>query len=308
MVQITHTPHANERQTVAIDTTWFGYLSDESGVYNRASGYLEDYVSHHEKVVLLNDGDELIMHIDSSTAEIDSTLVDSIFTRPVIKTRGITHFQSNYGRNILSYHSAPRAGKYIQNLKEDGKNNFYVGTLQPKEEKVPKPTKYAVSKFAKDRLKTRIQNELEEQINRITKTEKEKNETTPNPNPIKENPEADKIDIDNYLFQTEFDDVEEPAERLVVIEDEVIQQQPDVAQKIKNLFKEESGTHLFRPARIIPYRLKFRTDFLTTNLDNNLLFTGLSSFAGTPDAGQGNAQAVGNDALTRSLSPAADML
>lgn len=37
----------------------------------------------------------------------------------------------------------------------------------------------------------------------------------------------------------------------------------------------------FNPGRIIPYRLKFRSDFFSTTLDNNLLFDGLESFAGT---------------------------
>ena len=308
LVQITETPFANERRPVAMDTTWFGFLSDESGVYNRSSGYLEDYISHYERVVLLNDGDELIMHIDSSVTSLDSTLVDSIFTRPVVKTRGITHFQSNYDRNILSYHTAPKSGKYVQNLRVDGKNNFYLGTLQPESIEVPKPTKFAASQFAQERLKNRIKGELEEQINRINNNQQEENPSENEDQPKPEKPETDKIDIDNYLFQTEFDEVEKPADRLVIIEDEIIQQQPEVAKKLKNLFKEEEGAHLFRPARIIPYRLKFRTDFVTTNMDNSLLFNGLSSYAGTPDAGQGNAQSIGNDALTRSLSPAAGIL
>jgi len=39
----------------------------------------------------------------------------------------------------------------------------------------------------------------------------------------------------------------------------------------------------FRPARITPYRLKFRTDFVTTQVDNSLLFGGLDTYAGTGD-------------------------
>ncbi len=36
------------------------------------------------------------------------------------------------------------------------------------------------------------------------------------------------------------------------------------------------------PSRIVPYRLRFRSDFFSTTLDNNLLFEGLESFAGSP--------------------------
>ena len=241
LVRVTETPFANESQPVAIDSTWFGFLSDESGVHNRVSGFLEDYVAFHEKVVLLNDGDELLMHVDSSTAAIDSTLIDSIYIRPVIKTRGVTHYQTNYNRNILSYHTAPKSGKHIQNLEVDGTNKFYIGTIEPENVEVPKPTRYAASRFAADRLKTRIKNELDEQVKRISekrKIEKENVDVVEKPD---EKEDKDVIDIDNYLFQTDFDDVESESERLVVIEDEIIKQSPEVAKKIKNLFKEQSN-------------------------------------------------------------------
>ncbi|MDP4821660.1 MAG: hypothetical protein NWR67_11670, partial [Saprospiraceae bacterium] len=36
----------------------------------------------------------------------------------------------------------------------------------------------------------------------------------------------------------------------------------------------------FRPGAITPYRLTFRTDFVTTQMDNSLLFEGLQSYVG----------------------------
>jgi hypothetical protein len=39
----------------------------------------------------------------------------------------------------------------------------------------------------------------------------------------------------------------------------------------------------FNTARIVPYRLKFRTDYVSTTIDNNLLFDGLDSYAASPD-------------------------
>ena len=313
LVQVTDTPFANERQPVAIDTTWFGFLSDESGVYNRSSGYLEDYISHYERVILLKDGDEFTMHMDSSVATLDSTLVDSIYSRAVIKTKGVTHFQTNFDRNILSYHTAPTSNKYVKNVKVDGLNQFFVGTIEPESETVPKPTKFAASRFAADKLKTRLENELIEQIEKIKQIEKENEILKEDSEPVepKEEPKSDeeKIDIDNYLFQTEFDDEETDNDRIIVLEDEIQESGTIVKRTIKTIYSNKDKVHKFRPARIIPYRLKFRTDFLTTNMDNSLLFTGLSSYAGTPNAGnQGNAQSTNNDELTRSLSPAAGIL
>ena len=45
LVRITNTPLANEFNAIQVDSTWFSYLSDESGIYNRRSGYLEDYIA-----------------------------------------------------------------------------------------------------------------------------------------------------------------------------------------------------------------------------------------------------------------------
>jgi hypothetical protein len=39
----------------------------------------------------------------------------------------------------------------------------------------------------------------------------------------------------------------------------------------------------FNPSKIIPYRLRFRTDYVSSTLDNNLLFEGLESYAGSPE-------------------------
>jgi len=325
LVQVTKTPFANERQPVAVDTTYFGFLSDESGVYNRGTGFLEDYIAFHEQVILLKDGDEFVMHIDSSTASLDTTLVDSIYTRPVIKTRGVTHYQSNLDRNLLSYGTAPEVGKYVVNTKMDGINNFYVGDLSPESVVVPKPTKFAASRFASEKMKTRVEKQLIEKIEKINEFEKAREEQQANdeeqeqegeedineePQNEEPNVETEKLDIDNYLFQTEFEDIEEQSERVIVLEDERLENPQKRVKIVKNLFNNEEEVHKFRPARIIPYRLKFRTDFLTTNLDNSLLFTGLSSFAGTPStANQSTAQPnSSNDELARSLSPGAGIL
>ncbi|MEL7122112.1 MAG: hypothetical protein AAFO07_21875, partial [Bacteroidota bacterium] len=46
---------------------------------------------------------------------------------------------------------------------------------------------------------------------------------------------------------------------------------------------EEQPVHKFRPSQIIPYRLKFRTDYVVTQMDNSLLFDGLETFAANED-------------------------
>ena len=48
-------------------------------------------------------------------------------------------------------------------------------------------------------------------------------------------------------------------------------------------FGEPGSVIKFMPSKIVPYRLKFRTDYISTTMDNNLLFEGLDSYVGSPD-------------------------
>jgi len=112
-----------------------------------------------------------------------------------------------------------------------------------------------------------------------------------------------KLDIDNYFFQSEFEEREKPAK--VVAEEpkpqpqEQALPQPEPTQPGNlsillpgelpqlTLDPQPKRTYRFRPGRIVPYRLQFRTDYVTTQLDNSLLFEGLESFAAAPQPGFG---------------------
>ena len=116
-------------------------------------------------------------------------------------------------------------------------------------------------------------------------TQKPIQKPAPKPKPKKE-----EVDIDNYLFQSEFDDAEPEAPSVSTSEEgEVVvsPSQPVSSPEsiiTKSLQMQERDVIKFRPARIIPYRLKFRTDFVTTQMDNSLLFGGLDSYsADNPD-------------------------
>ena len=114
--------------------------------------------------------------------------------------------------------------------------------------------------------------------------------------PIKQ--DTGKVDIDNYLFQSEFDDEEPSPPSVVIIEEEKDEPEEEVAEEKKTEIKPilrpskrslaasnrlSNGVYKFRPGAITPYRLQFRTDYVTTQLDNSLLFDGLNSFAANPD-------------------------
>ena len=215
LVRITNTPDFNERQAVAIDSTWFSFISDQSGIKNRQFGYLEDYIAYYEQIITLNDGTEIILHQDSSLVSLDSTLIDTIVLQEVIKQRSINHNASNYNRNIVEQHTSPRTGKYVQSIFKDNLHSFYVGKINTDTIVRPELTRFQEQQFIFLEDDAIGQTDNIPSSNIVPKVEQEAIDVV-----ISEtDKDTGKIDIDNYLFQSEFDD-DEPAPSVSVEEDD----------------------------------------------------------------------------------------
>jgi hypothetical protein len=294
LVRVTNTPYANERSPFAVDSTWFSFLSDQSGISNRQYSFLEDYIAYYNQNIYLNDGSTITLHQDSSLASLDSTMIDSILIEPIIKQRAISHNASNYDRNILDHHAAPRVGRYVQNIYKDGINTFYIASIETDTTLAPSLTKFRQQ-----------QNILLGNITPSTRKKRKQNsgiaqQVIEDEDPVKAPPlvqkptpqakrDTTKVDIENYFFQSEFDN-QEPAPVVKVEEKNgsiKINKESVPAEERSSInynaasIPFESKVIRFRPSRIVPYRLKFRTDFVTTQLDNNLLFGGLDTYAGS---------------------------
>lgn len=277
LVRITNTPYADERQPVGIDTTWLMYTTDQSGIFNRQMAYLEEYLAYHEQVIKLIDGSEIILHQDSSLSMLDSTNIDLISLRPVYKKRAIKHNSTNYARNIQEQHVSLRSNKFVEMINFAGKQHVFVKQVDTAKVVTAKRTRF------REQRSYLNQNTIEDNtsipnlddipsIPVVTNT----SDTIP---PAPKKP-AEKVDVDNYLFQSEFDDEEIPS--TIVQEETTEEQSIELTTPIPTIFQEKltREPHKFRPARIVPYRLKFKTDYVTTQLDNSLLFGGLNTYAG----------------------------
>ncbi len=301
-VRVTHTPMADERQPIAIDTTWFGFLTDETGVVNRKTGYLETYLHHYDKVVRMRDRAELILHPDSSlTTVLDSAAlenVDTVFLRPVYKERAVNHFASNYNRSIRLQHSAPRAGKVVEMMYIDLVPRLFLTPLQPELEIAPPMTLYR-KRLEKDEAEKEARRSIAPAVvtPEVAESEPAPRAAPPAGRDTLPAPPADTLREEvatDYLFQSEFDDEdipapwETPADSLAKTPDflplEPDYQEPTYYPPVVALETAPNvhQVYEFQPGRIVPYRLKFRTEFVTTQLDNTQLFDGLNSYSGTP--------------------------
>ncbi len=288
LVRVTHTQMANERRPVAVDTLYFSYLSDRSGIFNREHAYLEDYIHHYNQIISFQDGSQIIINADSTLIDIDSTTIDTISIEPVIKQRAVIHTASNYSRNIIEQHTAPRVGKLAELLAIDGKHHIYLKDLQVDTVIVPLLTRFKQRQIAASQKTTNAdrlpQRTPPPPVLQPVETPQIKLEELP-----VEKADTGKIDIDNYFFQSEFELKEKPA----VVVEKPKAEKPEQADNISIVLPSElprlvqepapKPTYRFRPGRITPYRLQFRTDYVTTQLDNSLLFEGLDNFTFNPE-------------------------
>ncbi len=272
LIRVTDTPLANERQPIGIDTTYFSYLSDETGIRNRYTGQFEDYIAYYNQRITFTDDTEILIPQDSVLERLDSTLVKDISIEPLYKQRAITQVNSNYHRSIWLQDIV--SSQAISAITVDGKYKIFKQTYSPTEVANPDNTLFI---------------KQIEQFGGVSGFSLQENTSFDNPVLIKSEDESEEeevvidqeeeIDIDNYSFQSEFDEEEEAAiidpdseEGEVAFEEETLFAE-NPAKKKKEIVK-------FKSARITAYRVRFRTDFITTNLDNNILFDGLNTYSG----------------------------
>ena len=310
LVRISNTPDANERQAIAVDSTYFSFLSDESGVNNRQMAYLKKVLDRVDTVFYVTNEFKEVVPItvmqDSARLFSDTLKIDSSKTKEIFKTMAFVKNNTNYNRNIIAQHSSPRTGKLVETFNTEGVPRLNIQKLEPDSAFTPTFTKLWEAK-KKIQIKTNgtknprtsainppAQNDVPKESAKIDSTGGKPivTEATPQPKDT-----VKKVDIDNYVFQSEFDDKETPKTTQITVEkpktDKTAQTETETTVAILDpsvILQRESDSekkmHVFRQGRIVPYRLKFKNDYFSTKLDNDLLFGGLDSYAANPQTYQ----------------------
>lgn len=305
LVRITATPDANEFGAAAIDSTYFTFLSNESGVTNRQIAHLEDVLVRTDTVFYITnefkEKVDIVVMQDSARKFSPTQKIDSSVLKPIFKKVAFVKNNTNYNRSIVTQSTAPRVGKVAEVFYTEGVPRVQIVPLHTDSAITATFTRYWLVKKqmqmkqskGKGQTPTPLSNRQQSAVSDAQPTEKQPTTTVPTTEIKTDSPPAKKkINIDNYVFQSEFDNEEKPKTTQITPEktevapqkgDDGVQTQTPPASILSS--KNEGGAknvHVFRPGRISPYRLKFRSDYFTSKLDNNLLFGGLDSYAGTP--------------------------
>lgn len=268
LVPIMQGSEANAIQPERVDDTWFTWLSDHSGIYNRYVGHLDSVVVREDHYFQLADGEVLFIHGDSLHVVELPAQYDSTWTIPQWEVWAYGHPVTNAGTHLLRQ-SVDRAHQKVWDVRREGmKWAIYGMPLNVDAPQIPQQVSFRDGEIRR-----------------------------PDFAPVPARPVQPRRDSIVYYFQSPFDYDDG------VIPDDEAQQEDMIFRPPGHMHggpyaaalpREDTMViaHQFNSSRIIPSRLKFRLDNITNRFDNTLLFGGLDNFYGRRFLNLNRSQAV----------------
>lgn len=249
LTRVTNSATSIESGVEQLDDKYFTFLSDENGIRNRYAGYFEDEYLKRDTVVFFRDS--VVRNPKWDFFNSDAT-IDSVRLRPVYKTTTYTLPITNYGYSIKEQDHSSN-GKILELIEKDGLDYLYLKdspkemTLVQKRELEPTPYKRYLNKIAE---KERLRKQFEE--NKAFENADESDGFS-----------TDSITPDQMFFQSEFN----------------IFPELNVNKTISGSGYVEETASVFQQTKVLPYKVKFSTDYVLTQIDNSLIMTRYQKFA-----------------------------
>lgn len=315
VLRITDTPYADEHQLVQLDSHRIGFLSNENGIYNRMSAKVDTVITRYDLYLTTVEGNTYQIAQDS-LERVPVAEIDTVFEQAVYEAVAFPSFNSNHTRNVENLATAFKWNKQAEVfLVNDTYELRISNTSNSAVDSIPNSLYREMFLDAKKTVEIETTPVQDNRLRELTPQEtppakegdspvdfffvdefsepkqpKPKKDTIPpaptvidtippKPEPIPEPIDTvERIDIDNYFFQSEFDNLEAPA--AVIVEDEntgeIRLQNPKAIQPfVDPPFMPVS----IDATQIKDYKLRFRTDVVSLTLNNDFFFRGLDSYA-----------------------------
>lgn len=256
LTRLTQTPLANEMQPLSADSGRILYLSDANGIYNRYTAV-----------------------IDSAISYIDTVEHYRYFVE--------TFPQTNYSRNLMEHDLNRRQNKYGGIFLNNGRYQIHVTT---------KPILHLAKSIHPDNTSFRQQTARRYVNEKRSVPAASKTAPSPPQTPVivkseageksKTTVDSSKIDINNYVFQSEFQKPQEKKKVPVAKEEPSRVSEPDSINDNRNGIPTGKQVIIAPPdSFMLPtqrnYDVAFSTDYFVTQLDNNLQNATYQAFTGS---------------------------
>ena len=283
-----------------------------SGVVNRYQAHLEDYLDHYEQTIYLSTGDEIVLHADSSLAKLDSSLIDSVVVRPVIKERAVVEAVTNVNNNVELLASSSRLPRGVALHQGDEGQLVRTFAFDTTRSVRITPTNFRRRSYLA----------VGQAVPVFTRGGQSGAGGLVAPNKVNQSLTGQTASEDEaYRFQTRFEDfVEPPTPEPEPEPENILLREPATSEATVNPAGADStGTrpeltvvtrnpprnrrearsarallrgerpipelnrvYKYRSGLVKPSRLTFRVNYLKTEADNDPLFAGLNNFAANP--------------------------
>ena len=277
IIRLTDTPESNEASPSWVDSTHFTFFTEESGNWNRKIGHTSDIITDTIQTIYFKDGSKVEVSIDSFIPNINRDQIDTITFHPlkqlVIESVWASHYSQSVIPDKLTGQGVIKFYKENQKTKAGFQSKITASKIFP-----------IITEFREDSNKKWY---ISQHLNKVVVKPKEITKDTSVFNKtvkIQTNKDTS-LNKKNPYFQSEFDD-EVPTIQYAKPSEPLIEEKAEV--EVSGFT--DNKKFVFKNARIIPYRLAFKTDYITTRLDNSPLFGGLDNYVGKKlnNAGNGN--------------------
>ncbi len=259
LIRVTHTPLANESLPVQYNGDHIAYLSNINGISNRHVAYFDTTFSHYDTIVHYTWKN--FPRSDSFLLTKKLTL-DSVRKNKLITITGIRRYkvfkdiaysfpQTNYSRNILEHNISVNNKENIEILFLNGKQGLYKFPTSDNLDAVNSPTLTNTSY----RNKILVE-DFENKTSSASNTGNDKLQTH-------KKKKKEKIDVEDYYFQSEF-------------KKEAVFNKGEITKGDSAQATQKKQDVIITRAR--PYRVKLSSDYVVSQLDNSLIFTGYQPF------------------------------
>lgn len=272
--RLTFTDHTREVMPAQFNDTLFAFLSDKNGIQNRFAGYFKTIEVGKDTVVFFTDSTVTnpAWNLYDKLEEPDKGGIDSFHINPIYKDIGVTFPATNYAGNIIEQDISAQGQIALEMFRVNGTYQFYINPL-PKDlsrDFAPRLTNTPYKDYYLSREKKKAENKGREKPTPPGMHVEETEEPTQTTQP------KDSTENETAYFQNDWN----TSPNLVVTHTEPVYTggpgvniggpQTTGTQGTQPLVGTSPGTMI---TRMLPYRVKFSTDYITTQIDNSLIMT-----------------------------------
>ncbi|MFN8237888.1 MAG: hypothetical protein U0T77_06925 [Chitinophagales bacterium] len=274
LARVTETPFANEKGIGTYNESYFTFLSDENGIYNQYLGTLDSIYAGKDSVEVEKENE-------------NGELVTIKQETDIYKWKGVTFPVSDFSKSIL--HSGILGqNSYLFFGAKKRKTNLYVKpnmTAEELEEKSKSDIKNtSFRKFYKEHT-------VSENKYTATKNTRKSTLSGVSVTPVQDIPMDSLLDAPfKYTFESDYNNtisytaVEQPAKKDTALTQQDTakvteeEEPPPFLQNTPVVSQQNVERTTGRKIRILPYRAKFTSDYVVTQLDNSILTQNYQSF------------------------------